>query len=79
MSPKQVVGFTCVFNSEVDQLIRKLIVNVSLLQEMLNRYRLFDERREDCIKRSRDVQKNAKNAIYALQRGSVNQSKELLN
>ena len=26
MSPKQVVGFTCVFNSEVDQLIRKLLI-----------------------------------------------------
>ena len=26
MSPKQVVGFTCVFISEVDQLIRKLVV-----------------------------------------------------
>ena len=26
MSPKQVVGFTCVFNSEIDQLIRKSIV-----------------------------------------------------
>ena len=25
--PKQVVGFTCVFNSEVDQLMRKSIVN----------------------------------------------------
>ena len=26
VSPKQVVGFTCVFNSEIDQLVRKLIV-----------------------------------------------------
>ena len=28
VSPKQVVGFTCVFNSEVDKLIRKFIVRV---------------------------------------------------
>ena len=27
VSPKQVVGFTCVFNSEVDQLTRKFIVH----------------------------------------------------
>ena len=26
VSPKQVVGFTCVFNSEIDQLIRKALV-----------------------------------------------------
>ena len=26
VSPKQVVGFTCVFNSEIDQLIWKFIV-----------------------------------------------------
>ena len=26
VSPKQVVGFTCVFNSEVDQFIRKFII-----------------------------------------------------
>ena len=26
VSPKQVVGFTCVFNSEIDQLIGKFIV-----------------------------------------------------
>ena len=30
VSPKQVVGFTCVFNSEIDQLIRKFIVLSSL-------------------------------------------------
>ena len=29
MSPKQVVGFTCVFNSEVDQLIGKFIIAIS--------------------------------------------------
>ena len=27
MSPKQVVGFSCLFNSEVDQLISKVIVS----------------------------------------------------
>ena len=26
VSPKQVVGFTCAFSSEIDQLIRKFIV-----------------------------------------------------
>ena len=26
VSPKQVVGFSCLFNSEVDQLIRKVIL-----------------------------------------------------
>ena len=27
VSPKQVVGFKCVFNSEIDQLVRKFIVD----------------------------------------------------
>eukprot|EP00746_Dinoflagellata_sp_MGD_P035576 gnl/MRDRNA2_/MRDRNA2_18517_c0_seq1.p1 gnl/MRDRNA2_/MRDRNA2_18517_c0~~gnl/MRDRNA2_/MRDRNA2_18517_c0_seq1.p1 ORF type:complete len:502 (+),score=112.28 gnl/MRDRNA2_/MRDRNA2_18517_c0_seq1:57-1508(+) len=53
-------------------------VDVQLLAEILNRYRLFDERREACIKRSRDVQKNAKNAVYALQRGNIKKSNDLL-
>ena len=28
VSPKQVVGFSCLFNSEVDQLISKVIVDL---------------------------------------------------
>ena len=33
VSPKQVVGFTCVFNSEIDQLIRKFTVDSADIEE----------------------------------------------
>jgi predicted translin family RNA/ssDNA-binding protein len=38
----------------------------------------FDEKRETVIKRSRDIQKAAKQAIYALQRGDISKANELL-
>ena len=34
VSPKQVVGFSCLFNSEVDQLISKVIVSVKKVKIM---------------------------------------------
>ena len=36
MSPKQVVGFTCVFNSEIDQLIRKFTVSKHTLTPLFS-------------------------------------------
>ncbi|KAH9261565.1 hypothetical protein BASA81_000221 [Batrachochytrium salamandrivorans] len=38
----------------------------------------YDEKREVVIKRSRDIQKNAKHAIYALQRNDMAKANELL-
>jgi len=43
-------------------------INLDVLQGIKERYDSFDSARELVIKRSRDVIKNAKNAIYALQR-----------
>ena len=34
VSPKQVVGFTCVFNSEVDQFIRKFVVLMTVIRSL---------------------------------------------
>ena len=42
MSPKQVVGFTCVFNSEIVQLIRKFIVQNNIDKRASDAFRIED-------------------------------------
>jgi predicted translin family RNA/ssDNA-binding protein len=46
------------------------VLDTARIGQIKTRYDEFDKKRETVIKRSRDVIKSAKNAIYALQRGN---------
>ena len=46
------------------------VLDTARIGQIKTRYDEFDRKRETIIKRSRDVIKSAKNAIYALQRGN---------
>lgn len=54
-------------------------VNLKLLQEIKDRYDHFDAMREQTLKRSRDVIKGAKNAVFALQRDDFRKADTMLN
>ena len=50
VSPKQVVGFNCVFNSEVDQRIRKSLVLIESIEQKLIRVQTFEKSlSKECI------------------------------
>uniref|UniRef100_A0A7S0F9F9 Translin n=1 Tax=Pyrodinium bahamense TaxID=73915 RepID=A0A7S0F9F9_9DINO len=57
---------------------RPLAVDLKLLGAIKDRYDAFDSSRELAIKRSRDVIKSAKNAIFALQRDDLRKADGLL-
>jgi len=54
------------------------VIDLQFIAGIKMRYDLFDEGREQVMKQSRDVIKNAKNAIYALQRGDYKRADALL-
>lgn len=54
-------------------------LDLNLLGDIKQRYDRFDAMREQTIKRSRDVMKSAKNAIFALQREDFRKADSMLN
>jgi hypothetical protein len=55
------------------------VVDKASLAMIKGRFEAYDQKREDVIKRSREVQKAAKNSIFAMHRGNMKQAKELLD
>lgn len=55
------------------------VVNLAVLKEIKERYDHFDSLREQMLKRSRDVLKGAKGAIFALQRDDLQKADTMLN
>ena len=66
VSPKQVVGFTCVFNSEIDQLIRK-----SSVIQFTTSVSVFVEAIARSAHTSIDLQRGALCLLHALYRSSL--------
>lgn len=54
------------------------VVDLAMLNEIKERYEAFDEQREQVMKRSRDIVKGAKNAIYALHRDDYKKAENFL-
>lgn len=54
------------------------LVDVQTLRSIAARMAVYDARREDTIKKSRDVLKNAKKAVFATHRGKPKQAEQLL-
>lgn len=57
----------------------RALVDLEELEQIRLRMVQFDERREYVIKTSRDIQKNSKQAIYAVHRGDTGKAAALLN
>eukprot|EP00193_Tetraselmis_chui_P001689 CAMPEP_0177768118 /NCGR_PEP_ID=MMETSP0491_2-20121128/9535_1 /TAXON_ID=63592 /ORGANISM="Tetraselmis chuii, Strain PLY429" /LENGTH=124 /DNA_ID=CAMNT_0019284873 /DNA_START=346 /DNA_END=720 /DNA_ORIENTATION=+ len=54
------------------------MINEEEFQKMVVDLATYDEKREQVIKRSRDIQKNAKQAIFSLHRGGTEQAAKQL-